>query len=177
MIRALLILLALAMSPTSSFGFAPSPKNTFMTRSMRLDAKNANYGIFSPVVEGAKAVLGTEELNKLRGKVIAEHSNVIAKFVDTSESEFGRIALRALFDAADKDGNGTLDKDEVRAALNALGFSWFDDKKASAVVSKADIDENAVIDFEEFVQSAPKTLRTNLVKLAKQNGNDLGFLV
>jgi hypothetical protein len=34
-----------------------------------------------------------------------------------------------------------------------------------------------VIDFEEFAKAAPKVLRTNLVKLAKQNGNDLGFLV
>jgi len=33
-----------------------------------------------------------------------------------------------------------------------------------------------VIDFEEFVKETPKTLRTSLVKLAKQNGHDLGFL-
>ena len=33
-----------------------------------------------------------------------------------------------------------------------------------------------VIDFEEFVKECPKTLRTNLVKLAKENGHDLGFL-
>jgi hypothetical protein len=34
-----------------------------------------------------------------------------------------------------------------------------------------------VIDFEEFCKETPKTLRTNMIKLAKQNGNDLGFLV
>ena len=33
-----------------------------------------------------------------------------------------------------------------------------------------------MIDFEEFVKETPKTLRTSLVKLAKQNGHDLGFL-
>jgi len=52
--------------------------------------------------------------------VIAEHSKVISSFVDTSESKFGQIALRELFKAADKDGNGTLDQEEVRAALLAL---------------------------------------------------------
>ena len=33
-----------------------------------------------------------------------------------------------------------------------------------------------VIDFEEFVKESPKALRVNLVKLAKANGHDLGFL-
>ena len=33
-----------------------------------------------------------------------------------------------------------------------------------------------VIDYEEFVKEAPKTLKTNLVKLAKNNGAELGFL-
>ena len=36
--------------------------------------------------------------------------------------------------------------------------------------------DKAVKGFEEFMQEAPKTLRTNLIKLAKTNGNDLGFL-
>ena len=57
---------------------------------------------------------------KLRGKVIAEHSKVIAAFVDTSERPFGQIALKKLFEAADTDGSGTLDKEEVRNALTAL---------------------------------------------------------
>ena len=33
-----------------------------------------------------------------------------------------------------------------------------------------------VIDYDEFVKEAPKTLKTNLVKLAKNNGAELGFL-
>ena len=114
---------------------------------------------------------------KLRGKVIAEHSKVIATFVDTAENEFGQIVLRKLFEAADRDGNGKLDKSEVQAALEALGFSWIDDDKSEALVSRADVNMDETIDFGEFCTSAPKTLRTNLIKLAKQNGNDLGFLV
>ena len=44
-------------------------------------------------------------------------------------------------------------------------------------MKKADKDQNDVIDFEEFVKETPKVLRTSLVKLAKKNGHDLGFLV
>ncbi len=57
------------------------------------------------------------------------------------------------------------------------GFSWLKDDKVDGLIARADADLNAEIDFEEFVKAAPQTLRTNLIKLAKQNGNDLGFLV
>ena len=142
-----------------------------------MHAKVAKQGLFSPLVAGGAALLGAEELNKLRGKVIAEHSKVIAAFVDTSDTPWGRIALKALFEAADSDHNGSLDREEVQAAVKALGFSWLDGEKIDGVVSRADVDKNAVIDFEEFCKETPKTLRTNMIKLAKQNGNDLGFLV
>ena len=33
-----------------------------------------------------------------------------------------------------------------------------------------------IVDFEAFVKQTPKTLRTSLIRLAKENGNDLGFL-
>jgi len=140
--------------------------------------KNAKSGIFSPLVEGAKGVMGAEELTKLRGEFIKAHGNVIAQLVDTSESKFGKIALKKLFEAADKDGSGSLDREEVKAALQSLGFQWMEEeKKVTNVLTKADADGDEEIDFEEFAKTAPKVLRQNLVKLAKQNGNDLGFLV
>jgi ribosomal protein L9 len=131
---------------------------------------------FAPAVKLAKAAMGEKELNQLRAKIIAEHTKVISAFVDTSESAFGKIALKRLFEAADADNSGTLDKAEIRAALNALGFEWLQEKQVDQIVKRGDIDENEVIDFEEFVKEAPRTLRINLVKLAKQNGHDLGFL-
>ena len=42
-------------------------------------------------------------------------------------------------------------------------------------MKRADEDDNCVIDYDEFVKGA-KTLKTNLVKLAKNNGAELGFL-
>lgn len=138
--------------------------------------KKSPKGIFAPAVLGAKAIMGQQELNQLRAKVIAEHTKVITSFVDTSESKFGQLVLKRMFAAADKDGNGTLDKEEVRAALDALGFTFLKDKQLEGIIDRADMDDNEVIDFEEFVKEAPRTLRVNLVKLAKQNGHDLGFL-
>jgi hypothetical protein len=133
-------------------------------------------GIFAPAVKLTAQVMGRKELNAFRASVIAQHTKVISAFVDTSESRFGQIALKSLFEAADKDGNGTLDKEEVKDALQALGFTFVADKQVDIIFKKADKDKNEVIDFEEFVQEAPKALRTNLVKLAKKNGHDLGFL-
>ena len=136
----------------------------------------APVGIFAPVVVGAKAVMGEKELNKLRGDVIAQHSKVISAFVDTSESPFGQIVLKQMFEAADKDNNGTLDREEIKDALHALGFTFVKEKQLNMIFERADMDENEVIDFEEFVNEAPKTLPQLLIKLAKQNGHDLGFL-
>jgi len=133
-------------------------------------------GIFAPAVKLTAQAMGRKELNAFRASVIAEHTKVISAFVDTSGSKFGQIALKSLFEAADKDGNGTLDKQEVKEALNALGFTFIEDKQVDVIFKRADGDKNEVIDFEEFVKETPKTLRTSLVKLAKQNGHDLGFL-
>uniref|UniRef100_A0A7S2GLW8 EF-hand domain-containing protein n=1 Tax=Octactis speculum TaxID=3111310 RepID=A0A7S2GLW8_9STRA len=141
-----------------------------------LRRKKAIQGIFAPLVKGAKTIAGEKEINKLRGKVIAEHTKVISAFVDTSESPFGQIVLKRMFEAADADGNGTLDKEEVRAALHALGFTFVEDKQLNQIFNRADSDGDEVIDFEEFVKETPKTLRSSLVKMAKNNGHDLGFL-
>jgi len=127
----------------------------------------APTGLFAPLVVGAKRVMGEKELNALRADVIVKHSKVIGAFVDTSESRFGQLVLRQMFEAADKDGNGTLDRREVRDALHALGFTFIEDKQLDKIFSRADENDDLVIDFEEFIKETPKTLRTSLVKLAK----------
>lgn len=134
-------------------------------------------GVFSPIVVAAGAVLGEETLNKVRGKVIAIHSDLIKDFVNTADSDFGKGVLKQLFNFVDTDNSGYLDKEEVAVALNLLGFKWLKEKHVAKIFERADANGDDEISLEEFMEEAPKTLRTNLVKLAKTNGGDMGLLV
>ena len=136
----------------------------------------AKNGIFSPIVRLAKRIVGKERFLSFRGRVIGAHTKVIQGFVDTSDSPFGCLALQKLFELADLDGNGTIDRDELEKALKKLGFYHLSGAQLDAIMKRADEDDNCVIDYDEFVKEAPKTLKTNLVKLAKNNGAELGFL-
>tara|TARA_B110000305_G_C19329288_1_gene583116 strand:- start:343 stop:822 length:480 start_codon:yes stop_codon:yes gene_type:complete len=137
----------------------------------------AKKKLFQDSVLLAKSILGTPTLNKLRGEVIKSHSKIITKFVDTYDSTFGKQAMENIFRFADEDDNGQLDAAELKKLLtNGLGFVWLDEKKVDDLVSRFDVDNNKMISFEEFSDQFPKVLRTNLIKLAKANGDDLGFL-
>jgi hypothetical protein len=137
---------------------------------------HSKEGLLSPFVILMKEVLGEKDLNKLRGKVIGLHSEVIGKFVETADSGVGELALRALFELADENKNGTIEEEELKKALGTLGFRHLKEKQISGIFSRADSDGDGSLDYEEWKKEAPKTLRTNLIKLAKQNGGDLGFL-
>ncbi|KAL3791702.1 hypothetical protein ACHAWO_006264 [Cyclotella atomus] len=134
-------------------------------------------GLLSPLVYAANSILGKEELNKLRGQIIAYHSDIIKSFVDTSDSAFGKSVLKQLFTIIDVDNSGYLDKEEVGRALNLLGFKWLEEKHVGKIFERADLNEDGEISLEEFIEEAPKTLKVNLVKLAKSNGGELGLLV
>ena len=134
-------------------------------------------GIVSPIVELGKAVLGDDDLNKLRGKIIGYHSDIIKSFVATSDSAVGNAVLRTLFNIVDTDNSGYLDKEEVATALSYLGFSWLGPKQVDKIFARADENGDNEISIDEFMEEAPKTLKVNLIKLAKKNGNDLGMLV
>ena len=73
--------------------------------------------------------------------------------------------------------NGVICQHELSTALQTLGFDWLKDKQVSGILKRADLDDNGAVDVEEFMREAPKTLRTNLIKLAKKNGGELGLLV
>ena len=141
------------------------------------ESKNSHKeGLFTPVVLTAKTILGEEQLNQVRGKAISLHSDVISSFVETAESPFGTAVLKTLFTIADKDASGTIEEEELKTAVSLLGFTWLQDKQVRGIIDRADKNGDGKIDMEEWTKEAPKTLRTNLVKLAKKNGADLGFL-
>ena len=48
-----------------------------------------------------------------------------------------------------------LSQQEVRDALQALGFKWIDSKQAQDIVKHGDANNDEVLDFEEFVKEAP----------------------
>ena len=141
--------------------------------------KNGNHkdGIFSPAVKLGKQLLGEGELNRIRGNAIALHSDAIKNFVSTAETSFGNTVLRTLFKAADRNGNGTIEMEELKAALKTLGFRHLEEKQIMGIFKRAGGEEKGFLTMDEFMAEAPKTLKTNLVKLAKTNGGDLGFLV
>jgi len=149
----------------------------------------SQVGIFSPIVEAAKAVLGEEELANFRGEAIKAHTAVITAFAASLSPEadagktdafqlFGESTIRSMFKLADADGSGSVDVNELRNVVKTLGFKWLeDDSKVKKIMDKMDKDGNEMIDLEEFMKTAPVVLRQNLVKMAKKNGNELGFLV
>jgi EF-hand domain pair len=158
-------------SPTEPTAPAPQKQPKRAPKS-----QHSQRGVFAPVVLLAKDVLGEEQLNKVRAKAISLHSDVISNFVDTSNSAIGLTVLKALFNVVDTNRNGVVDEEELAQALTKLGFEWLKDKQVKGIFERADRDHDGRIDLEEWITEAPKTLRTNLIKLAKKNGGELGFL-
>lgn len=164
--------------PVEKESRSPTAADKSSKKASKIALKNNHkQGVFSPLVMGAKAVVGEDRLNQIRAKAISMHSDVIGKFVETSDSEFGQTVLDRLFDIIDVNEDGTVDKDELKRGLRILGFSWLEDKQVEGILKRADKDANGVLDPVEFRKEAPKTLKTNLKKLAKKNGGDMGLLV
>ena len=57
--------------------------------------------------------------------------------------------LREVFNTFDKDGNGSIDREEIKAVCESLGIEA--DKSAiDDLIKQADADGNGKIEFEEF---------------------------
>jgi EF-hand domain pair len=154
----------------------PSTPESPKAPKKKVEPNSHKEGLFSPLVLSAKKVLGEERLNKVRAQAISLHSDAIASFVATSETPFGDSALKTLFSIADKDGSGTIEEEELKEAFRILGFTWLQEKQIRGILERADLNQDGRLDIDEWKREAPKTLRTNLIKLAKKNGSDLGFL-
>eukprot|EP00929_Paragymnodinium_shiwhaense_P118777 TRINITY_DN90697_c0_g1_i1.p1 TRINITY_DN90697_c0_g1~~TRINITY_DN90697_c0_g1_i1.p1 ORF type:complete len:184 (+),score=60.43 TRINITY_DN90697_c0_g1_i1:102-653(+) len=161
------------LSRSRAFAGLPAvrPRDVAVSR-----AGAAKDGIFTPTVMGFKVLLGEKNLEAIRGFLIKAHGDAQAAVIETHETEFGQGVMQWLFNEADVDGNGTIDKAELKDALQRLGFEWMDDDRVDKLFKKADKDGNDEIDLEEFKTVSPKFIKQSLIKLAKKNGADLGFL-
>jgi hypothetical protein len=63
-----------------SRGLRKYPRCPERNRRVTICGKEAKFGPFSPLVLGFKAVMGERDFNKLRGKGISLHSQVIKEF-------------------------------------------------------------------------------------------------
>jgi len=71
---------------------ATAPVRTGVS-SLHMGGKKSKFGIFSPAVYGAKIVLGTDKLNKIRGKGISLHSQTIGDFCQWIGAYHMRVKL------------------------------------------------------------------------------------
>lgn len=72
-------------SRTTTTSVRPPPQQQHQrtgVSSLHMGGKMSKFGIFSPAVYGAKLVLGTDKLNKIRGKAISLHSQYIGEFCE-----------------------------------------------------------------------------------------------
>jgi len=154
----------------------PKPANTKKAIKPKTGGASHKEGVFSPLVLAAKELVGDDDLNKIRGKAIGLHSKVIASFVGTHETVLGNSIMLQLFALMDNNKDGVVDEGELASAFKTLGFSWLKEKQIAGIIKRAG-SEDGLLQLEQFKQEFPKTLRTNLTKLAKKNGGELGFLV
>ena len=119
-------------------------------------------GVFSPVIQVAKTVMGGGLLlNKVRVKLIGLKTD---RLTEASESPTLQAGLQRFFQNADSDQNGVICERELTSTVRSLGFWWLGDNQMRGLFDRADKDRNGSISFEEFVQETPRAL---LVKLAR----------
>lgn len=71
---------AAGMTAPAEVALPRTHARTVRSSELFMGGKMAKFGVFSPAVYAAKLALGTEKLNKLRGKAISLHSQYIGDF-------------------------------------------------------------------------------------------------
>ena len=61
------------------------------------------------------------------------------------------LILKETFDGFDNDGNGTIDREEVKAIMNKLGLDPRE-RDLDKMIANIDINKDGLIDFDEFKQ-------------------------
>ena len=135
-----------------------------LKEAFRLFDKDSDGTISSDEFGAVMQALGLsptkEELEILLDSVDTDRNGVIdfGEFVDVMRGHLWQAEgaptaedeLKEAFSVFDKDGNGFISKDELRAALLNLG-ERLDEEELEAMMRAADKDGNGEIDYEEFI--------------------------
>lgn len=135
-----------------------------LREAFRLFDKDGDGAISSEEFGSVMQALGLsptkEELEILLDSVDTDRNGVIdfAEFVDVMRGHLWQAdgapsaedELKEAFAVFDKDGNGFISKEELKAALLNLG-ERLDDDELEAMIRAADRDGNGEIDYEEFI--------------------------
>lgn len=94
---------ATALNSSSFTSTAVCSRHPTSTRPQWTMAKNAKFGPFTPAVLAGKLVLGEKQLNKIRGKSIKLHAQVIVEFCKATGAD--SKTRMALIQTAKQNGN------------------------------------------------------------------------
>lgn len=86
-----------AASAFAPSGVAPALRSTRLSACSISMGKDAADGFFTPVVKAARTVLGDKTLNKIRGDVIAKHSQVWARVAQHADDTCATAHLNASY--------------------------------------------------------------------------------
>ncbi|GAA5845462.1 hypothetical protein JCM11251_003390 [Rhodosporidiobolus azoricus] len=86
--------------------------------------------------------------------VVAAHKDWHAKVIEAVQQ-----ALQEVFRLYDRDGNGTISKDELGVVFRSLGRDLSKEEYAK-MVARADLNQSGAIEFEEFAEAAVRRFET-----------------
>jgi Ca2+-binding EF-hand superfamily protein len=80
----------------------------------------------------------------------SEFAELVEKYRKSRDEE--RETLVRAFRLFDRNGDGVIDKNELKQALTTLGFSKLTEEEVDELFAEADADDSGAIDFNELVR-------------------------
>ena len=93
---------------------------------------------------------GREETCECEELLIPEKTKMLAGLREIKAASENEKKAQELFDAADADGSGELDTDELLELFHGLGI-MVDEERVDELVAEVDIDGGGELDFKEFM--------------------------
>eukprot|EP00567_Pseudictyota_dubia_P016119 CAMPEP_0197435770 /NCGR_PEP_ID=MMETSP1175-20131217/3302_1 /TAXON_ID=1003142 /ORGANISM="Triceratium dubium, Strain CCMP147" /LENGTH=211 /DNA_ID=CAMNT_0042964885 /DNA_START=183 /DNA_END=818 /DNA_ORIENTATION=- len=158
--------LAVSFAPSNEFYYPMKPTtdvgDIIETRAAAAGtAQNADFSS-SPLVMTVRGLMEDQHFAQEGTKEAMTKS---------SDSAVVQASLVHLFALADTNQDGKLNKEELTAATAKFGFTWLEDNQIESIFRRGESDKEGAMTFVEFVREAPKSLKMNLAKQTKEDGD------